>query len=63
MTLTSNERNALLQELSNIVTDGDGAQDILRTFLPLPAHTLALAPRVAIIRGGRASARPRCSTR
>lgn len=53
MTLTSSDRKALLQELSNIVTDGDGAQDILRTFLPLPAHTLALAPRVAIIRGGR----------
>lgn len=51
--MTPDERKKLLQELSNIVTDGDGAQDILRTFLPLPAHALALAPRVAIIRGGR----------
>jgi hypothetical protein len=47
------QRLLLLQALAQIVTDGDGTQDILRTFLPVPAHTLALAPRVAIIRGGR----------
>lgn len=51
--MTPHERLNLLEGLTHLMTDGDGTQDIVRTFLPVPAHKLALAPRVAIIRGGR----------
>lgn len=52
-TLEPEQRNELLGALRSLGSDADAHGDILRVFLPLPMHTLALGPRTAIIRGER----------
>ncbi len=55
MSLSDGERRELLRALAGLGSDADHHPALLRVFLPLPAHRLALEPRTLVVRGERGS--------
>ena len=51
--LTNEERRELLQDVASLASDADVHPDILRVFLPLPHHALALRDQIMVVRGER----------
>lgn len=53
MILDDTKRRELLLALTGLASDADHHPDLLRVFLPLPAHRQALEPRTLVVRGER----------